>query len=329
MTAPVLTIGVVSCNRLLYLRALLESIRVCVPLDRVECIVVDNASIEAGLREYVESLDFVAARVFREKRAPSSEAAEALNTIIERASARHVLLLTDDVQFIVRGGRWLEGVLELSAAHPYLGSIMPIALRRPSIQRYFDSGWGHRIFPSRLPRRLTTADGRTSVVCFNRKELGITHSALGITPVETWRTIGPFRSSGAAQTVQDAGAGAEDDVVRRYRSAGLRRRKALLEVPVLAEIITDPKGTQARVRGNRRYGRYLAPPDGTFYYRIRSEAEATAIPRRQSAASFEDVVEPIGFELPFDAEGNRLKNPLGPDDPFTWIDDSVVGVESA
>jgi glycosyltransferase involved in cell wall biosynthesis len=324
---PLLTIGVVSCNRLHYLRALMESLRVCVPLDRVECIVVDNASIELGLREYVESLDFVAARVFREHRAPASEAAEALNTIIERASARHVLLLTDDVQFVVAGGGWVERAIALADAHPILGSIMPIALRRVTLDHHFDGGWGHRLWPSRVPRRLTSADGGLSVVMFGRRELGITHSALGITPVETWRAIGPFRASGAAQTVEDAGAGAEADVVRRYRKAGLRRRKALFEIPVLAEIITDPKGTQARVRGNRRYGRYLPPPREPFYYRIWTEEEARHLPRRHSALAFEDIVQPLGFDLPYDEHGNRLKNPLGADDPFTWIDPSVAGVE--
>jgi glycosyltransferase involved in cell wall biosynthesis len=327
MTRPDLTIGVVSCNRLFYLRALMESIRACLPLNRVECIVVDNASIEPGLREYVERLDFLAARVFRERRSPSTEAADGLNTIIERASARQVLLLTDDVQFVVKGEQWLNAVVELAADHPWIGSIMPLALRRVSIGRYFDSGPGHRIFPRAVPKRLRTKNGAVGGVCFRRSELGITHSALGVTPVEVWRTIGPFRSSGARQTVQDAGAGAEDDVVRRYRGARLNLRKVLLEVPVMAEIITDPNGTQARVRGNKRYGRYFAPPSGEFYYRIWSESEAAAIPSRGSATSFEDIVEPLGFELPYDANGNRLKNPVGADGPFTWIHPSVEGVE--
>src|SRR5262245_40471756 len=265
---PELTVGVVSCNRLFYLRSLMESIRACLPLPRLECIVVDNASIEPGLRDYVESLDFVAARVFSEKRAPASEAAEALNTIIEKASAPHVLLLTDDVQFVVQGERWLNAVLELAAGYPWIGSIMPLALRRVTIRHYFDSGLGHAVLPGRFPKRLRSKDGQTGFVCFKPNELGITHSALGITPVAVWRQLGPFRTkTGARQTVQDAGAGAEDDVVRRYRRARLKLRKVLLEVPVVAEIVTDPNGTQGRVRGNRRYGRYFGPPAGEFYYR--------------------------------------------------------------
>jgi len=326
---PLLTVGIVSCNRLHYLRALLESMRECLPLDDIECIVVDNASIEPGLRDYVESVGFIRHRVFRDRRSPATEAAEALNTIIDLASAAHVLLLTDDVQFIVRGDWWIHVVLELAAAHPELGSVMPIALRRCTIRRYFEASVGARLFPRIVPRRLKTHDGRIGAVCFPKRELGITHSALGVTPVTTWRRIGPFEASSARQTMQDAGGGAEADVVRRYRRAGLRLRKALLEVPVLAEIITDPRGTQARVRGNRRYGRYLAPPDGVFYYRILDESTAAAVSRGSAAVAFEDIVEPLGFALPFDKHGNRLKNPLTVNDPFEWIHPAVVGVDLA
>jgi hypothetical protein len=170
-----------------------------------------------------------------------------------------------------------------------------------------------------------TASNGVSIACFPARELGITHSALGITPLAVWKTIGPFRTSGAKQTMQDAGGGAEDDVVRRYRKSGLALRKALLQQPVLAEIITDPQGTQARVRGNRRYGTYFAPPDGTFYYRIRDEADA--LPVRGSAVPFEEAVEPLGFTLPIDREGNRLKNPLGPNDPFEWVHPAVAGTD--
>jgi hypothetical protein len=204
---------------------------------------------------------------------------------------------------------------------------MPLALRRVTIHRYFQSSIGARLFPGKWPLRLPAANGEPLAIAFSKRELGITHSALGITRVETWRRVGPFRTTGAKQTVQDAGAGTEDDLVRRYRNAGFRLRKALLEVPTVAEIITDPRGTQARVRGNRRYGRYLAPPEGVFYYRILDEGEARAVPRRGPAVGFEDIVEPLGFSLPFDEHGNRLKNPLGPDDPFEWIHPSVAGTD--
>ena len=326
MTAsPELTIGIVSCNRLFYLRALIESIRACLPVHRLECIVVDNASIEPGLQDYLRGVDFVRP-VIRPSRSPSTEAAAALNTILDQARATRVLLLSDDVQFIVSGAAWLDAVLELGTARPWIGSIMPIALRRVTLSRYFDGSIGHRLFPSLIPKRLIASNG-VGVACFPKRELGITHSALGVTPLAVWKTIGPFRTSGAKQTAMDAGAGAEDDVVRRYRGAGLRLRKALLQRPVLAEIITDPSGTQARIRGNRRYGTYFEPPDGKFYYRIRTEAEARAQPLHGSAVPFEDAVEPLGFPLPLDRHGNRLKSSIGASDPFEWIDPAVAGTD--
>jgi glycosyltransferase involved in cell wall biosynthesis len=324
MNAPDLTIGIVSCNRLFYLRALIESIRECLPVERLDCLVVDNASIEPGLPEYLRSLDF-ARTVIRPTRSPSTEAAEALNTILDEARASRVLLLTDDVQFIVKGSRWLDAVIELTDEHAWLGSIMPIALRRVTLRKYFESALAHRLFPARAPKRLSASNG-VGITCFERRELGITHSALGVTSLAVWRRLGHFRTGGARQTLQDAGGGAEADVVRRYREAGLTLRKALLQQPVLAEIITDPHGTQARVRGNRRYGTYFAPPEGTSYYRIRRDSEPLAL-RNNIAVPFEDAVEPLGFALPLDAHGNRLKNPFAAGGSFAWIHPAVAGTD--
>ena len=39
---------------------------------------------------------------------------------------------------------------------------------------------------------------------------------------------------------------------------------------------------------------------------------------------FEEAVEPLGFSLPLDREGNRLKNPFGVDE-FEWIHPQVAG----
>src|SRR5205823_3248124 len=64
MSVPLVTIGVVSYNRLHYLRALLESARECVSYPSVQWIVVDGNSVEPGLRKYVQSLEFVQHKVF-------------------------------------------------------------------------------------------------------------------------------------------------------------------------------------------------------------------------------------------------------------------------
>lgn len=78
--APLVTIGVVSYNRLHYLRALLESARTCVVYPNLQWIVVDGNSVEPGLRDYVESLEFLDRAVFVD-----CSHAEAMNLIVELA----------------------------------------------------------------------------------------------------------------------------------------------------------------------------------------------------------------------------------------------------
>ncbi|MDX6488337.1 MAG: hypothetical protein QOK13_952, partial [Gaiellaceae bacterium] len=91
-------------------------------------------------------------------------------------------------------------------------------------------------------------------------------------------------------------------------------------IPAAADVITDPRGTKARVRfGNRRYGRY-APPADDLYYRIWDEAEVARFAELEPAPGFEDIVEPIGFELPLDERGDLLKtNVIAEDEPYESI----------
>ena len=70
--------------------------------------------------------------------------------------------------------------------------------------------------------------------------------------------------------------------------------------------VTDPTGCKAKVRGRYRYGVYFPPPEGTYYYRIR-DAEEGPQPHGDMPLSFSEVAEPIGFEIPTDARGDRLK----------------------
>ena len=101
-----------------------------------------------------------------------------------------------------------------------------------------------------------------------------------------------------------------------------------MRVPVAADIITDPIGTKARIRGNRRYGRYFAPPAGNLYYKVWDNADVERFVDLRPAVAFEDIVQPLGFPLPYDRDGNLLKNPhIREDDEFEWIDAQVEGVD--
>ena len=62
MSLPLVTVGVVSYNRLHYLRALIASARRCIDYPALQWILVDGASVEPGLREYLEIDDDLLAR---------------------------------------------------------------------------------------------------------------------------------------------------------------------------------------------------------------------------------------------------------------------------
>src|SRR5439155_18267952 len=65
MTPPLVTVGVVSYNRLHYLRALIASAGECLDYPALQWVVVDGESVEAGLLAYVECLEFVDEEVIR------------------------------------------------------------------------------------------------------------------------------------------------------------------------------------------------------------------------------------------------------------------------
>lgn len=321
MTAPLVTFGVVSFNRLHYLRALMESARECVRYPAVQWIVVDGSSVEPGLREYVESLDFVEHKLFEECTHP-----EAMNRIVELARGDFLMILPEDVQFVLRG-RWLEDMVEV-ASNPRVGHVQFDAQRRQTLERYFGR-WqpvvrGRRVPapPMRRPLRRLRASSGMEYLGFGRLREPVGASGIvSFGRTEIRRALGPWRTRREFASMQDSGLGAERDMILRWRESGLRLEAFLRRFPVVADIVTDPRGTKARVRfGNRRYGRYAPPPQGDLYYRVWDESELGRFADAAPAPAFEDYVQPLGFELPLDAEGNLLKtNVIDDDEPYELI----------
>jgi glycosyltransferase involved in cell wall biosynthesis len=311
-TWPLVTVGVVSYNRLRYLRALMTSARECLRYPNLQWIVVDGESREAGLREYVESLDFVQHKIFR-----TCTHAEAMNIIVAEAKGECLLMLPEDVQFIARGD-WLRDMAEVAIANPRVGHVIFNYQRRSTIRRLFGNahlrlrlGNHHRLvpLPFRRPyRTYRTSRGAEFFGLGNMRE-GICGSGImSFTRTEVWRRLGPWRTTNA-NVGNDSSLGAEDDMVARFFASGMDLETVLMRYCVNADIVTDMRGTKARVRGgNRRYGNYMAPRSGDLYYKIFDGSE---LPARfggiHPAPGFEDVVEPIGYELPYDAGGNLLK----------------------
>jgi glycosyltransferase involved in cell wall biosynthesis len=314
MTAlPRVTLAFLSWNRLHYLRATLESARECIRYPDLEWIVSDNESDEPGLRDYLESCDWLDRRLYRRQ-----SHAEAMNEIVATASGEVLLLWPEDVQFTVRGD-WMADLAELLMANRWIGSICLDHMRRATLQSIFEPSslvhWKRivrefRRFGTHFRRQQTVASARGAKLrTFGWVLPGICGSGIpSLTRTEVWRALGPWRTRPAGAALADSSLGAEEDMIGRFFEAGLPLQGATPLVPVAADIVTDPTGCKAKVRGRYRYGVYMPPPEGRFYYRIRDAAaieEPGEIP-----VDFARGVDPLGFTVPVDERGDRLKSAL-------------------
>lgn len=310
MTLPIVSIAVISFNRLKYLRATLESMRQCIRYPNIQWIVVDGDSQEPGLKEYLKSLSWLDECVIN----PCSHA-EAMNRAVALARGEVLLLWPDDVQFTV-AGEWMAGFVEILAKYPAFGSIALNHARRLTVATLWGgkslswlAGLRQRFGLARVDAILESQNGWRCISYRDARE-GIIGSGIpSLTRTEIWRQLGPWKTAKAKDMI-DSGGG-EDEMLARFRAStlkGLQRLHAI--VPVAADIVDDDLGCKAKVRGGKRYGVYMSPPEGTFYYRIREESEVKGLNQRSRPVAFEELVEPIGYRLPLDADGNLRKGSI-------------------
>ena len=78
-------------------------------------------------------------------------------------------------------------------------------------------------------------------------------------------------------------------------------------IPVCVGIFTDPRGTNARVRGNKRFGKYWSVKNDQYYeWMDVSQLEES----KNRPYSIEELARPIGWEAPIDDFGDWKKNPI-------------------
>jgi len=312
MEYPLVSIAVISFNRLHYLKATLESARECIQYPNIEWIVSDNSSKEPGLREYIEGLDWVQVKIFGDQ-----THADAMNEIVQIAKGDYIFIWPEDVQFVVKGD-WLKDVVELLDNHREVGSIGLNFLRRKTYRtlltyrkwlqfkmiaaelRYFKNKF-------RLSKTIVSSRG------FKAFTLGFIWPGIcgsGIPSVartQVWREMGPWKSTKTATTANiiDSSLGSEEDMVKRFYKKGIPLQQACLYISVAADIINDSMGAKAKVRKGFRYGNYTAPPNGHFYYELIDLDKITS--NVDYPIAFEDIITPISFELPLDKNGDMLK----------------------
>ena len=311
---PLLTLGVLSWNRLHYLRATLESAHRCIKYPNIQWIVVDNCSTEPGLAEYLKGLTWVNELVFLK-----SDHVSAMNEIVFRTRGDVLLIWPDDMQFIVEGD-WMIDCVEILMENDWIGSMGLNCQRRLTIQKKWGRGsWRElkgikkelKLFKQRFrfQRRLISSRGFPAYT-YGWKEDGIIGSGIpSLTRTNVWKKLGPWKTKNdAIQNLVDSSGGGETEMLERWLRVKIPWQRALPLLPVSADIINDSTGTKAKVRGEHRYGVYTPPPDGEYYYHIYKQEEIAEKLNQTLPISFEDFVEPLGFTLPLDEQGNLLKN---------------------
>jgi hypothetical protein len=311
---PRVTLGFVSCERLHYLRATLESARACINYPDLEWIVVDDDSEEPGLKEYVQGCDWIQHKIFERQ-----THADAMNQLVAMASGKYILIWPEDVQFITRGN-WLQELVSILEDNPDIGGVCLDAQRQctlsnilhPPFRERISRWWAdcQRFGPWRV-RRIRRIQTKNGFVVWTYGSLGDGIVGSGIPSlmrIDLWRQLGSWRAAKPNARIIDSSLGAEDDMIARVRQSGMRLQLALLQIPVAADIINDDIGCKAKVRKGVRYGQYTPPADGgKLYYQIHAEADLQKRSHANRPMNFSECVNPIGFSIPVDENGDRLK----------------------
>ena len=314
---PLLTIGVLSWNRLHYLRATLESAYRCIQYPNIQWIVLDNFSNEPGLAEYLNGLKWVDELIFM-----NTSHVGAMNEIVSRARGDAIMIWPDDMQFIVEGS-WMVDCVELLMKNDWIGSLSLNFQRRKTVQGIWGRGrvtrndlkdgiGEFRRFGAkfRFQKKLYSARG-FPIRTYGLKEDGIIGAGIAsLTRTDLWKKLGPWKFDSSDRNIVDSSSGGEAEMLLRWQRSGEPLQRALPVLPVSADILTDGLGTKAKVRGDKRYGDYKPPVQGNFYYHIRRQEDAADLLKNDLPVSFEDFVEPIGFNLPLDEHGDLLKGGL-------------------
>tara|TARA_Y100000310_G_scaffold218705_1_gene219995 strand:+ start:194 stop:1123 length:930 start_codon:yes stop_codon:yes gene_type:complete len=292
---PKVTFGFVNCNRLFYLKSCVESfIETTEDYPNKEIIVVDNASAEENTEEYLRELDQRGVLVLRQdERDPSNEYAKALNLIAEHATGNFVAPIPADMQFVVRG-QWLHEYINFFLKYKdHVGCISFDAQRRVrNIAGVYSNILG---------------DGKMKFLLhFNRNPvMGACNCLLSremLDKMYPWDTNNQSHAGG-----QDSETKMLHKVNEIIQKENLSVSYAAPAIPVSAAIFNEDGGT-ARVRDNKRYGKYVQSADGIHYYKIHEfDHLIDEYGHLEVPTSIEDVAEAIDWNLPLDSNGDWIK----------------------
>lgn len=308
-----LTIGIISCNRFKYLKSLIKSLKclkdVKLPSgginkismsSKIEIIVVDNGSKEAGLKEYLEKEHhdkFIDELFLREDRDWKNDEYHAKNLIIKKSKHDVIFFLQDDLSFIGTPNQ-LEAAYNAFNQSDALCMDM-CGVRNTTVFRKIDytkqfSFDGFKYWGTKTNHFQTM--GLFKKFVFTECD---------------YYPVGKKFSSwkwDKDDTIQQ-----EDYYSYLVKEKFLKTKKTqnvtvLSHVPLFITVWNDPRGGYAFVRDNKRYGHYIEANDKSdLYYKHLSDKEIERLMSYRFPSGFTNVAKPIGWDYCKTPKGEQEK----------------------
>jgi len=292
--------GIINYNRLFYLKSCAESLMESVgDYSDVEFICIDDNSKEDGTKEYLQTLKDRGWTVINQENHRQSskqdigaikqvidEFSAALNLFNETATGDLIVPLQGDMQFVRKD--WIDDYVELFEESEDVFAVMLDAQRRIRLNasNYTDKRTSsNNSFAVHLGRAIPGSGD-----CMYRKE--------DVDHIGGWHT-------GESDNAEDIFTNMVDAVFYGKKKVFVPWK------PVSIGIFTDPRGTNGRVRGNKRYGVYWEALKDNLYYDWIPEEKFSEASLLHRPLSIEELAAAHGnWSLPIDSFGNWKKNPI-------------------
>jgi glycosyltransferase involved in cell wall biosynthesis len=305
-----LTIGVISYNRKKYMKSLLKSLEYIKDDSEIQVVVVDNGSTEEGLVEMLKSSDVIDDLHLGEKKNWINDEYIAKNKITDLCRGDVLFSMQDDRQLLVTSKYLKLYAQDLLESHiPTMGVD---AVRRITVSS--------RVDPKNC--LVSQKTGCKYWINLNNK-VGTT----GLFIVDVLREMGPYPVD---WPVEKEYWGRSEDVFNemiwsKYPGKCVSIRS---HIPLVAGVWNDPRGGQAFIRGDTRYGVYLDAPDKSgLYYEMLIDHELDTMMKFKNPLSFVEVCKPIGWKYAKDETGDQKKfsqKDVMNEGPFAHISSSNV-----
>ena len=282
-----ITLAITHCNRLKYLRALINSLQGFIQLSRPQLLLVDNGSVESGVAEYLKDLSQEWEVLSRD---PSSrnwvnDEYIAKNWIIDRAAHDVILFLQDDSELVVTPDH-LARLISSFLTLPHLAMEIE-GVRRVTVDR-----------------RTGGAIARSPGVHEKVDPHFPTH---GLFKTSLLRENGPYRVDWPLDRMYWGRS--EDEYDARLKSKYNHSLiSCIAKVPCFASVWNDPRGGYAFIRDNRRWGHYRSPVNGSYYIPL-NDHQIEFLEEGRRPCAFLDIAQPNEWRIAKDHTGEIHKYP--------------------